>query len=458
MLTRFYRRAKPRACAFLRGIRTASNPQRLSACEEEQRFYEANAKRGIDWDGVRETELAREVVMLREMTTSYDETAILGVNLATVRQKMQQWREQLPRVEPYYAIKCNPDPRILAQLAALGTGFDCASSVEIDAAVAAGAKAQHVIYANPCKQPQQIEHARAAGVRLMTFDNASELVKIAQLYPDAELILRIEVDDSKSVCRMGSKYGASMPAVPGLLRVAKDLGLAVRGVSYHVGSGCSSSDAFSAAVVRARAAFDLAADEGFTPDILDIGGGFPGEFRPDDASSGASFCDMSRAISTAIDTHFADGTRVLAEPGRFFAASACTMATRVFARREPVGAKIALNTEAMRIDAEPGPGYMYYINEGVYSSFNCVVYDHVQLSKSNPPMTLAEPWNDSMATTHRCSIWGPTCDGFDCVMSDAELPLLSVGDWLLFQNMGAYTSAAGSTFNGFARARVAYLD
>ncbi len=56
-----------------------------------------------------------------------------------------------------------------------------------------------------------------------------------------------------------------------------------------------------------------------------------------------------------------------------------------------------------------------------------------------------------------CSIWGPTCDGLDRIVEQCNLPDLQVGDWLVFENMGAYTVAASSTFNGFQRPDIHYV-
>lgn len=56
-----------------------------------------------------------------------------------------------------------------------------------------------------------------------------------------------------------------------------------------------------------------------------------------------------------------------------------------------------------------------------------------------------------------CSIWGPTCDGLDRIVEQCDLPELQLGDWLVFENMGAYTVAASSTFNGFQRPDIHYV-
>lgn len=134
-----------------------------------------------------------------------------------------------------------------------------------------GVPPENIIYANPCKTKSFIQHAAAVGVNLMTFDNEFELYKIRQLHPNARMVLRIKVDDSNSVCRLGLKFGADLDKVPHLLEVAKNIGVNVVGCSFHVGSGCESADSFADAIMNAKYVFELGKEMGFNMTILDIG-------------------------------------------------------------------------------------------------------------------------------------------------------------------------------------------
>ena len=89
---------------------------------------------------------------------------------------------------------------------------------------------------------------------------------------------------------------------------------------------------------------------------------------------------------------------------------------------------------------------MLYINDGVYGSFNCLLYDHATVDVE---ILDKEELGDNQTAVR--SVWGPTCDGLDCVLPEVELPDLEIGTWLYFRNMGAYTLAAGSSFNGMPR-------
>jgi len=353
------------------------------------------------------------------------------VDLGDICRKVKLWRLQLPRVTPFYAVKCNPLPEVLKALASFGTGFDCASKNEIDIVLQeTGVDPAKIIYANPCKTRSFIRHARGKGVRRMTFDNMAELDKISELFPEAELVLRIKVDDSGSLMKFSSKFGADLEIVPDLLEHAAELGLNVVGVSFHVGSGCCNPNCFGEAIASAKWVFDQAALFGYNMTLLDLGGGFPGN-----SGSEGLFNMCARAINLSLDEFFPEtsGVEIMAEPGRFMAASAFTLYTTVIAKRK-----------------EADNQFMYYINDGVYGSFNCKVFDH-----NNPePIAIGKAHTEARYTS---VLWGPTCDSLDKVHEGASLPELEIGDWLVFRDMGAYTCSAASNFNGFNKPSFHYM-
>ena len=248
----------------------------------------------------------------------------------------------------YIAVKANPDPYVLRLLAALGTGFDCASQNEINTILKMGnIDPSRIIFANPCKALSFIRHAARAQVDKMTFDNTDELYKIARAHPSAKLVVRILTDDSKSLCRLGLKFGAPLVTVPALLSKARELGLDVIGVSFHVGSGCYDSSAFADAIMRARAAFDMGREAGYEFDFLDVGGGF----------EDAHFEKTAAVLNTALDQYFPDRTKlkVIAEPGRFYVSRAFTLATNIIARRAKAPSDCARDDTSA---ASEGPSVM----------------------------------------------------------------------------------------------------
>ncbi|CAG8688245.1 2686_t:CDS:2, partial [Acaulospora colombiana] len=258
-------------------------------------------------------------------------------------------------------VKCNPDPMVLRLLSALGTGFDCASKAEIQTVLDMGVDPSRIIYANPCKQASFVRYAAERNIRMMTFDNTDELYKIKRYFPDAQLVLRILADDSKSLCKLGLKFGAPLDSTGLLLQTAKELELNVIGVSFHVGSGCYDETAFVDAVYRARSVFDQALETGFKFHLLDVGGGFSHVLDGD----GITFERIAALLGPAIDKLFPSDVRVIAEPGRYYAAPAFTIATNVIARRivlQDNGDEKIQDMDAVFNDAPPTgndqPSYM----------------------------------------------------------------------------------------------------
>ena len=319
-------------------------------------------------------------------------------------------------------MKCNPNPEVLRLLAKMGAGFDCASAGEIKAVLSLGVDPSRIIYANPCKESSHVRFAAKVGVKQMVFDNKDELFKTKNSAPNAELFLRISVDDSSSLCRLSQKYGAALDTTPELLRLAKELDLNVVGVSFHCGSGVSDPQAFAKAVVDARTVFDTAAEVGFDLKVLDVGGGFTSDL----------FESIAQNLNQALVDNFPPSVRIISEPGRYYVSSAFTVACNVIGRRDE---KDLATSET---------AYKLYINDGVYGNFASLIYDHQHVT----PHVLSQRDNTKVQTKY--SIWGQTCDGIDKITDCIVIPgKLNVGDWLYFEDMGAYTMCCATNFNGF---------
>jgi ornithine decarboxylase len=220
-------------------------------------------------------------------------------------------------VKPFYAIKCNPNPVILEALASFGINFDCASEQEIRTIIEITKDPSRIIFANPCKMSSQIRYARSNDVDTMTFDCEEELYKIKLYHPYAKLVLRLAVDDSKSVCKFNKKFGCKLDQVTELLTITKTLKLDVVGFSFHVGSGCTSSDNYYNAIGDCRKATDIAKSVGINISIIDIGGGFPGIDRK------IRFEDIAKRLNDGITDFFSPevengSVKFISEPGRYF--------------------------------------------------------------------------------------------------------------------------------------------
>ncbi len=372
------------------------------------------------------------------------EDSFFVCDLGKIERLVKIWKQNLSRVHPYYAVKCNPNPEVLKLLAKLGVNFDCASKGEIELVLSLGIDSSRIIYAHPCKVGSFLRFADKNNVNLTTFDNADELYKLKKFHPNCKLLLRIITDDESAQCRLSTKYGAPISNVENLLKLAKELDLQIGGVSFHVGSGASDNDSLIKAVYDARQVFNMGRSMGFNMDLLDVGGGFSYE----------SFDTASRALNYALDEYFPVeyGAQVIAEPGRYFVANAFTLATHVMARR---GGSV--------FDSSNATPAMIYVNDGVYGNMNCILFDHqtpIAHVLSHRGEFLYGDLNPHENNRFQVSLWGPTCDGLDCISQSTYLSHnVTVGDWLYFPDLGAYTSAAASPFNGFkAQANTVYVN
>lgn len=349
------------------------------------------------------------------------EEAFYIVDIGKVIRQYEQWCEALPNVKPYYAVKCNPNPVILKTLADLGCNFDCASKNEIASVLNIVDDPSRIIFANPCKMSGQIKYARAVDVDTMTFDSDHELYKIKLYHPNAKLVLRIKVDDTGSKCRFGCKFGCPIDQIENLLTIAKALSLNIVGVSFHVGSGCTDTSRYTQAIQDALNTLEIASKVGFaSANMIDIGGGFD--------------VDTFDAIAQCVNEYITKYPNIewIAEPGRFMVNTSHTLVVNI------IGKKNLGNNE-----------FVYYLNDGVYGSFNCIFFDHAT------PVVC--PFNERNGPRYKSRIFGPTCDSMDKISDEVMLPELAIGEWCYIENFGAYTTAAASTFNGFQQTQIVYV-
>jgi len=272
-----------------------------------------------------------------------------------------------------------------------------------------------VVFANPVKMISQLKYARANDIDLMTFDSDQELYKIKVYHPYAKLILRIKVDDSGSKCRFGCKFGAELDDVPHIFEIAKALDIQIVGISFHVGSGCKDPENYRRAIQDAKKCFDIGKTYKLEIDTLELGGGI---------EDNVDFEKIASVIKESLVDF--EGVQVIAEPGRFFVSSSHTLVVNV------IGKKVR------KVDQLE---FVYYLNDGIYGSFNCIFFDHMT--------PIICPFNERDGKRFKSTIFGPTCDSIDKIAEDVELPELTVGEWCYVENFGAYTCAASTSFNGF---------
>jgi len=361
------------------------------------------------------------------------------VDMDKVVEQYNRWTEYLPTITPYFAVKSNPDAKIMSLLATLGCNFDCASKNEMANVMAIVNNPERIIFANPCKVSSHLRYARENKIAMMTFDSIEELDKIYNLYPDAQIILRICVDDTNSKCKFNSKFGCPQHNIIKIFEKAKQLRMNLMGFSFHVGSGCSDPLSYYNAIEDCSIVYTASREFEFDIRIIDIGGGFPGV----DKNMNIRFADICDNINRAITDFFLYETsnsiiRFIAEPGRYFTEATHTLVLNVIAKKKE--------------GATDAPSAIkYYLNDGIYGSFNCIGYDH-----QTPELIPLLP-RDADDKIYNSTFFGPTCDSLDCIYKNIPFHELYVGEWLYVRNFGSYTLSPSSSFNGFSVTNKKYI-
>jgi len=351
-------------------------------------------------------------------------TPYLVTDLDTVADRYAAFGAALPGVATFYAMKSNPAPEVLRVLAGQGSGFEVASIGELRMLQAFGVDPADVLFSNPVKAPGHIAAARGAGLWRFSFDSPNELVKIAERAPGSAVYVRLRVDDSGSLFPLSRKFGADVEDAHDLMLLARRLGLRPYGITFHVGSQCTSAGAWGGAIRAAGGLMERLRAEGIELEMLDLGGGFPARYTAGSPSI--------EAIGAVIGAALADlpyrPALIAAEPGRFLVAESAVMAATIIGR-EVRGTENWLFVEVsayhglMEAAQTPGGG-----DFPVWSS----LAGHAD------------------APTLPFTITGPSCDSSDTIGYGIALPAtLTVGDVLFFGATGAYTLAYASSFNGF---------
>jgi ornithine decarboxylase len=362
-------------------------------------------------------------------------TPLFVVDHDAVRANYVEFTQNLPRVQAYYAVKANSDPAIIRTLYDIGASFDVASIAEFELVYANIRKLparerqnyiwDKIVYSNPIKDRHTLEKLDRYKP-LVAFDNPEEIAKIRRHAPNAGLVLRVRVPNTGSMVELSSKFGASPAEAVDLVAKASDAGLTVEGLGFHVGSQCTNFENYVQALSTSASIMEEAAARGFGLGLLDIGGGFPVRYDP----HVRPFRELARILTKELDRLFPKSMEILAEPGRFMVGSAAALVAEVIGKSERDGKRC------------------YYINDGIYHTYSGILFDHCQY-----------PVKAFRKGPKRISaVFGPTCDALDTISQAEDLPELEVGDLVYSENIGAYSHASSTCFNGFPPAKVVHIN
>ena len=376
----------------------------LSRSAETEALLDTHPESGLDFRHVREA--------LQQGYTS----PFLLIDTELVRAKYRRFHAAMPRVHAHYAVKANPDPRVIRALADEGAGFEIASIAELDLLLSLGIAASAVHYSNPIKSRDYIAYAAGKGVEWFALDSVEELRKIVSVKPDAKLYLRIDTPNIGSDWPLSGKFGVQLREAGAILDTAAELGADLCGVTFHVGSQCRNAENWRVAIDNSKKIFRKMRLKGLRPRLLNIGGGFPVRLTKPIPS-----VETIGEIVNECIADLPDDVRVMAEPGRYLVSDAAYFVCRVIGTLTRGGQRwVYLDTGMFGGLLESTQGLQY----------------ELRTDRGGKRV----PWH----------VAGPTCDSVDVLLQDHMLPEdLADGDFIYIPNAGAYTTAYASNFNGF---------
>src|SRR6476659_3992210 len=387
------------------GVRPSSigRSSKQNAIPQEQ-LFDTHAESSLDFETVRQA--ARQKYL----------RPFLILDNAIVRDKARRFRAAMPRVRPHYAVKANPDRRVVKALMQEGCSFEIASTAELDLLLGLGVPAAEIFFSNPVKSRDTIAYAAGKGVEWFVIDSLDELRRVYETKPQAKQYLRIATPNIGSDWPLSGKFGAGATDARAIVSAAAKMGADLAGVTFHVGSQCRNPENWRVALEKARNLFDTMTKAGLKPRLLNIVGGYPvRHVKPI-----PSIEMIGQVVNEGLKA-FPDDVQVIAEPGRYLVSDAGYFVCRVLAPAPRAGKRW------MHWDAG--------MFGGIIETTEGLKYK-IRTDRSGPDVA----W----------TVGGPTCDSVDIVMRDEPLPSdLQEGDLIYIRNAGAYTTAYASQFNGF---------
>ena len=350
------------------------------------------------------------------IATEIKETPFLLLNREVIRQKFEEFRETAGNARIFYSVKANPHRDVIELLQKLGADFEVSSEKELSLLIKQGISPQRIISSNPVKSNAFIRAAYNVGVKFFAFDSHSELERLSKLAPDSKVYVRLSVSNKDSQWSLSKKFGVEIEESVALLSEAQKRGLQPVGITFHVGSQCIAVESWVRAIRKSKIVWEKAKSQDIELKMLNIGGGFPVRYLEDVPST----TQIMKVIKNEINRNFSPNLDVFIEPGRALVGEAGVLVTTVIAKAVRNGNK------------------WLYLDVGVFNglmeTIGGICYP-VVVSKNGP----MSKW----------TLAGPSCDSFDTISDDVELPEVEVGDKVYIMSAGAYTTAYASSFNGF---------
>jgi len=352
---------------------------------------------------------------------------LMVLDCDAIRRQYRALKRALPGVVLHFALKPLPHAAVVRTLLDEGASFDLATSGEVDLVASQGVPSERTIHTHPIKRDSDIRDALAYGCTVFVVDNINELEKFIAYKDQAEILVRLSFRNKDAFADLSKKFGCSPDAAIDIISLAQQLGIRIKGLSFHVGSQSPNPTKYVEAINASAKVIKQVAELGLPAlSTLDIGGGFPVPYSADVLPIDVFCAPINIALAQLPET-----MQIIAEPGRFIVASSVTSVASVMGQATREGKT------------------WYYLDDGVYGSFSGLMFDEAAY-----PIDSAKQDSERFESV----LAGPTCDSIDVISDSIMLPKLNNGDLIISRMMGAYTLATATDFNFFKRAEVVVLN
>lgn len=352
---------------------------------------------------------------------------LMVLDCEAIRRQYHALKNALPGVVLHFALKPLPLAAVVRTLLEEGASFDLATSGEVDLVASQGVPSERTIHTHPIKRDSDIRDALAYGCTVFVVDNINELEKFIAYKDQAEILVRLSFRNKDAFADLSKKFGCSPDAAIEIISYAQQLGIRIKGLSFHVGSQSPNPTKYVEAINACAKVINKVSELGLPAlSTLDIGGGFPVPYSADVLPINVFCAPINVALAQLPET-----MQIIAEPGRFIVASSVTSVASVMGQAQREGRT------------------WYYLDDGIYGSFSGLMFDEAAY-----PIDSAKQDGERFESV----LAGPTCDSIDVVSDSIMLPKLNNGDLIISRMMGAYTLATATDFNFFKRAEVIVLN
>ncbi len=340
------------------------------------------------------------------------------------------------RLEPSFAVKCNPNVALLSRLNGVFTHLDVSASAEIDRAMRAGYAPGAISFSGPAKRPFELERAVTLGIGEIVCESVREVRDVGAIAVRhgrrAPVLLRI------NPLKMPAKFGLNMAGRPSqfgvdeeevddaLREIARIAGVDLRG--FHVFSGTNALDAGAIGenfAILAELFTRFAERHGLEPERLIFGSGMGVPFLDDHQP--LDLVEVASHVNPVIDALLARPSmhraRPLLEMGRWLVGPCGWLLASVVAEKRSRGVELRM------LDA----GFNNHL--AAAGMMGTVIRRNWVFEKLGDP----EP------RTGRYTLTGPLCTTIDAMATKIELPPLAIGDVVSIACSGAYGLTASPT-------------